>query len=34
MWARSDDYLDEITRRVDMIVQEVMGQTNKRIVKR
>jgi hypothetical protein len=34
VWARSDDYLDEITRRVDTIVQEVMGQTNKRIVKR
>jgi hypothetical protein len=34
MWARSDDYLDEITRRVDAIVQEVMGETNKRIVKR
>ena len=34
MWARSDDYLDEITRRVDLIVQEVMSETNKRIVKR
>jgi hypothetical protein len=34
MWARSDDYLDEITHRVDLIVQEVMNETNKRIVKR
>jgi hypothetical protein len=34
MWARSDDYLDEITRRVDAIVIEVMNETNKRIVKR
>ena len=34
VWARSDDYLDEITRRVDAIVVEVMDQANKRIVKR
>ena len=34
VWARSDDYLDEITRRVDAIVIEVMDQTTKRIVKR
>ena len=34
MWARSDDYLDEITQRVDRIVQEVMNDANKRIVKR
>lgn len=34
VWARSDDYLDEITRNVDKIVIEVMDQTNKRLVKR
>jgi len=34
VWAQSDDYLDEITRNVDKIVQDVMGQTNKRLVKR
>lgn len=34
MWARADDYIDEITRNVDKIVIEVMDQTNKRIVKR
>jgi hypothetical protein len=34
VWARSDDYLDEITRNVDKIVIEVMDQTNKRMVKR
>jgi len=34
MWARSDDYLDEITRRVDQIVIEVMNDANKRIVRR
>jgi hypothetical protein len=34
IWARSDDYLDEITKRVDLIVQEVMNDANKRIVKR
>jgi hypothetical protein len=34
VWARSDDYLDEITRNVDQIVIEVMDKTNKRLVKR
>jgi len=34
VWARSDDYLDEITRNVDQIVIEVMNDANKRIVKR
>jgi hypothetical protein len=34
VWARSDDFIDEITRNVDKIVQEVMGQAQKRIVKR
>ena len=34
VWARSDDYIDEITRNVDKIVQEVMAQSQKRIVKR
>ena len=34
VWARSDDYLDAITRRVDEIVIEVMNDANKRIVKR
>ena len=34
VWARSDDYLDEITRNVDKIVIEVMDQTSKRLVKR
>jgi hypothetical protein len=34
MWARSDDYLSEMTARVDRIVQEVMNDANKRIVKR
>ena len=34
VWARSDDYLDEITHRVDLIVIEVMDKANKRIVKR
>jgi hypothetical protein len=34
VWARSDDYLDEITRNVDKIVIEVMDKTNKSLVKR
>ena len=34
VWARSDDYLDEITRNVDQIVIEVMNDANKRLVKR
>lgn len=34
VWARSDDFLDAVTANVDKIVQEVMGETQKRIVKR
>lgn len=34
VWARSDDYLDEITRNVDKIVIEVMDKTNKNLVRR
>lgn len=34
VWARSDDYLDEVTRNVDKIIIEVMDQTNKSLVKR